>query len=69
MSPCETDQEEFMLKRWAVISVIAVAVLMGYLIASNQPSVQGQGAPASAAAVPSDIGNMDLTGPYEPVAD
>ena len=56
-----------MLKRWAVISVIAVAFLMGYLAATKQPSVQGQARVTSAAAVPTDIGNMDLTGPYEPV--
>jgi hypothetical protein len=56
-----------MLKRWAVIFAVAVALLVGYLAAHRQLSVQGQGMATTAAAVPSDIGNMDLTGPYEPV--
>jgi DNA-binding beta-propeller fold protein YncE len=58
-----------MLKRWAVIFVIVVALLMGYFVAKEQPTVQGQARPTSAAAVASDIGNLDLTGPYEPVAN
>ena len=58
-----------MVKRWAVIATIAVAMLVAYLAASKQPAVQGQGMPASGAAVPSAVGNMELTGPYDVVAD
>jgi len=54
-----------MLKRWAVISIVAVVFLMGYVVANRQSSVQGQAAPgAGFAAVPSEVGAMDLTGPY-----
>jgi len=58
-----------MVKRGALILVIAVAVLIGYLAANKQPIVEGQARPTSAAAVSTDVGNMDLTGPYEPVAN
>jgi peptidylamidoglycolate lyase len=45
-------------------------LLIGILLGNRIESVQGQ-APVrnTAAAVPGDIGNMDLTGPYEPVAN
>jgi hypothetical protein len=58
-----------MVKRWAVISVVAIAFLFGYLAANRQPIVQGQGTPKSGAAVPGEVGNMELYGPYDVVAD
>lgn len=58
-----------MVKRWVVLSVVAVAFLVGYLVANRQLAVQGQGMAASGAAVPSAVGNMELYGPYDVVAD
>src|SRR3974377_446608 len=58
-----------MLKRWAVISAIAVAFLLGYFGANRHATVEGQAVPESGAAVPGDVGNMELTGPYDVVGD
>jgi len=58
-----------MLKRWLIISSVACAFLMGYVAAHRQMTVQGQSVPMSGAAVPSAVGNMELYGPYEVVAD
>ena len=58
-----------MLKRWLAILAVAVAFLIGYIAANRQPAVQGQAMPASGAAVPSAVGNMELYGPYDVVAD
>ena len=58
-----------MVKRLAAISAIAVAFLIAFLAANRQSTVQGQAMPASGAAVPSAVGNMELYGPYDVVAD
>lgn len=58
-----------MAKRVAVVSAVAVAFLFGYLAATRQPAVQAQAMTQSGAAVPSAVGNMDLFGPYDVVAD
>src|SRR4051794_1813254 len=58
-----------MLKRWLIISSVAVAFLMGYLAAHRQFVVQGQSTPMSGAAVTGAVGNMELYGPYDVVAD
>jgi DNA-binding beta-propeller fold protein YncE len=57
-----------MSKRLITILAIAVAFVFGYLAANRQSTAEGQ-APRSGAAVPSAVGDMELTGPYEPVAD
>jgi DNA-binding beta-propeller fold protein YncE len=58
-----------MVKRWAGISLIAAAFLIGYLAANRQSTVQAQAQPKSGAAVPGAVGNMELYGPYDVVAD
>jgi peptidylamidoglycolate lyase len=62
-------KEEFMAKRLAMVAVVAVAVLLGYLLANRQPPAQAEVTPTSGAAVPGAVGNMELTGPYDIVAD
>ena len=57
-----------MSKRWIVVSLVAAAFLVGYLVANRQAPVQGQedeGAPAAFSAVPDAVGAMDITGPYD----
>ena len=59
-----------MVKRLAMIA--AVVALCGHLAACRQAPAEAEGAatPAtSGAAVPTAVGNMELTGPYDVVAD
>jgi DNA-binding beta-propeller fold protein YncE len=62
-----------MMKRWVMISAVALAFLVGYLVANRQPATeaqsQAQAMPVSGAAVPSAVGNMELYGPYDIVED
>jgi peptidylamidoglycolate lyase len=58
-----------MMKRWVVISAVALAFLVGYLVANRQPATEAQATPLSGAAVPSAVGNMELYGPYDIVED
>ena len=56
--------------RAAMVGAIAVAFVGGWLLAGNSVSVQGQAQPnAGFAAVPGEKGGLDITGPYEVVAD
>ena len=65
-----SDQEKVMPKRWTVNSIVAAAFVMGYFVANQQSTVQGQAAPgAGFAAVPSSVGALDLTGPYDVARD
>jgi len=59
-----------MRHRWAAIPIAILVVLAGYLTAGTRVSsvrAQGRGAPVSAAAVPTVVGNLEATGPYEVV--
>jgi DNA-binding beta-propeller fold protein YncE len=58
------------MMRKTVISVtaLAVAFVLGFLIAGKRATVQGQ-APAGFSAVPGQKGGQDIFGPYEVVAD
>ena len=59
-----------MSKRWIVISLVAAALVVGYLVGNRQSPVQGQeeeGLAAGFAAVPDAVGAMDVTGPYDVV--
>jgi sugar lactone lactonase YvrE len=57
-----------MLKRFAMVSVVLAAFVLGYLVSARQAAVEGQAAPgAGFAAVPGAVGAMDLTGPYDVV--
>jgi peptidylamidoglycolate lyase len=62
-----------MLKRLAVISLIAVAFVAGYLIIDRNLTVEGQGQAQGVgrgfSAVPGAVGAMDITGPYDVVRD
>ena len=58
-----------MVKRLAMITVVAVAALFGYLAANRQPPAEAQATATSGAAVPNAVGNMELYGPYDVVAD
>jgi sugar lactone lactonase YvrE len=59
-----------MLKRALILTAIAAAFACGFLIATRQPSVQGQGKPgAGFAAIPGAKGGQDVFGPYDVVAD
>ena len=61
-----------MSKRWIVVSLVAVALVAGYLVGNRQSPVQGQeeeGLASGFAAVPDAVGAMDVTGPYDVVAD
>ena len=59
-----------MRTRAAMVGAIAVAFVGGWLVAGNSVSVQGQAQPnAGFAAVPGEKGGLDITGPYEVVAD
>ena len=58
-----------MVKRWAGISLIAAAFLIGFVAANRPTTVEAQAPPKSGAAVPGAVGNMELTGPYDAVAD
>jgi DNA-binding beta-propeller fold protein YncE len=54
----------------AMVGAIAVAFVGAWLVAGNSVSVQGQAQPnAGFAAVPGEKGGLDITGPYEVVAD
>jgi len=51
-------------------ATIAVSILIGFLLGTKTLTVHGQAKPGSGfAAVPSDRGGWDLTGPYEVVRD
>jgi DNA-binding beta-propeller fold protein YncE len=51
-------------------TTIAVGILIGFLLATSERIVHGQAKPGSGfAAVPSDKGGWDLTGPYDVVRD
>src|SRR6185503_5423600 len=59
-----------MVKRLALIA--AVVALSGHLAACRQAPAEAEGTaatPTSGAAVPGAVGNMELTGPYDVVAD
>ncbi len=56
-----------MHKRWAMNSIVAVVFLVGYFVANEQSTLQGQGNRVSSAAVPGAIGSLDSTGPYDVV--
>ncbi len=61
-----------MSKRSLVIAaVIVVAFLGGYVVSNRQPAVEGQeeGTANAFAAVPDAVGSLDVTGPYDVVAD
>ena len=59
-----------MHKRLVVLSVIAVAFLMGFLLAHRLTPVQAQGKPGLGfAAIPGVVGGQDPFGPYEVVKD
>lgn len=59
-----------MLKRSIVVATIAAAFLVGYLLANRQAPVEGQeGLAGGFAAVPDAVGALDVTGPYDVVAD
>ena len=59
-----------MRTRTALFTGVTAAVAVGWLVAGNPASVQGQ-APANPAfaAVPGEKGGLDITGPYDVVAD
>jgi hypothetical protein len=57
-------------RRLAVLSAIAVAFLMGFLLAQRLTPVQAQGKPGLGfAAIPGVVGGQDPFGPYEVVKD
>ena len=59
-----------MVKRSIVVAAIAAAFLVGYLISTRQAPVEGQeGTAGGFAAVPDAVGSLDVTGPYDVVAD
>ncbi|MBI3050726.1 MAG: hypothetical protein HYY76_20745 [Acidobacteria bacterium] len=58
-----------MFKRSIGVVGIAAAFLVGYLVANREAPVEAQGGPAGFAAVPNAIGALDVTGPYDVVAD
>lgn len=55
----------------AVAAALVVAFLGGYVVSNRQPAAEGQeGGEANAfAAVPDAVGSLDVTGPYDVVAD
>jgi DNA-binding beta-propeller fold protein YncE len=57
-----------MPKRWLVGVIAVAALVVGYLLATREPAVEGQegeGAPQAFAAVPGEVGAMDIYGPYQ----
>ena len=59
-----------MFSRSITVAVVAAAFLVGYLAANRETPVEAQGGAAGAfAAVPSAVGSLDVTGPYDVVAD
>ena len=59
-----------MTKRWIIFAIAGAAFLTGYLLSSREAPVSGQedeGEASSLSAVPSDIGALDQTGPYNVV--
>ena len=59
-----------MAKRWIIFAIAGAAFLAGYLLSDREAPVSGQedeGATSSFSAVPSDIGALDQTGPYNVV--
>src|SRR5689334_11929380 len=60
----------FVRRRLAILSAIAVAFLMGFLLAHRLTPVQAQGKPGLGfAAIPGVVGGQDPFGPYEVVKD
>lgn len=57
-------------KRVGLLTILGIGVVVGFLVAGNVSSVQGQ-APSttSVAAVPGQKGGWDVTGPYDVVRD
>jgi DNA-binding beta-propeller fold protein YncE len=53
-----------MAKRWLYLGIAVAAFAGGYLLAGG-PAVQGQGRAAGYAAVPGEVGAMDIFGPYD----
>ena len=61
---------KFMHRTLITFATIAVSILIGFLLGTKTLTVHGQAKPGSGfAAVPSDRGGWDLTGPYEVVRD
>jgi DNA-binding beta-propeller fold protein YncE len=61
-----------MATRWAAISFAVAAFLVGYVVADQQLTLHGQSGPRPGggfSAVPASIGSLDVTGPYDVVAD
>jgi DNA-binding beta-propeller fold protein YncE len=59
-----------MAARWTTASFVTLAFAVGYVVADRPSTVHGQSGPrASSAAVPGDVGALDVTGPYDVVAD
>ena len=59
-----------MTKRWIIFAIAGAAFLAGYLLSSREAPVSGQedeGEASSLSAVPSDVGALDQTGPYNVV--
>src|ERR1700736_4260226 len=61
---------KFMRRILITFATIALGILIGFLLGTKTRIVHGQATPGSGfAAVPSDKGGWDLTGPYEVVRD
>ena len=59
-----------MSTRWTVLSIVTVAFAVGYWAGDGQSTLQGQASRATGfAAVGGAIGALDVTGPYDVVAD
>jgi DNA-binding beta-propeller fold protein YncE len=59
-----------MTTRWTASSFAVLAFAVGYLVADSQSTVQGQsGSRSGFGAVPSAVGSLDVTGPYDVAAD
>src|ERR1700682_743415 len=59
-----------MPKRFAVLIAVAIAFLMGFLLAHRLSPVQAQGKPGLGfVAIPGVVGGQDPFGPYEVVKD
>jgi len=57
-------------RSFLIAAALVVAFLGGYVVSNRQPAVEGQEeGPAAFAAVPDAIGSLDVTGPYDAVAD
>ena len=60
-----------MATRWTAIVVCSRGIRVGYVVADRQSTVQGQSGSRRGgfSAVPAAIGALDVTGPYDVVAD